>query len=199
MPDVRNTIVGRALPDGGVVGPLETLGNKILYRVGWSGTDCTQASRRSWLISDRIGMIIAKGPCASVEDGDRQACQALADWLDAHGMPDARTAPKSTPVARSVLDKLGARLYQALQRHELLDEYYENSGIVVFGGPETAACALRPESLGALVRVRPCGTFEQFSSGGWIADLPKQCVGHDNVSPEIAVARALLLALGEEG
>jgi hypothetical protein len=93
---------------------------------------------------------------------------------------------------------LGARLYQALQRHDLLDEYREHGGREGCVGT-TPVCWLRPESLGALVRVRPCGTFEQFSSGGWIADLPKQCVGHDNVSPEIAVARALLLALGEEG
>ena len=92
---------------------------------------------------------------------------------------------------------LGARLYLALSRHDLLATYREHGG-AEGGTADGPICVLEPRSLGALVRVLPGVSISTWTDTMWRAES----YGHPSIitkqPPEQAVARALLLALGEE-
>jgi hypothetical protein len=104
-----------------------------------------------------------------------------------------------TPTPATIL---GARLYLALARHNLLATYEKHLG-TIGGTADEPICVLHPRSLGALVRLaRPFHVVlgSSAQSARWIAyDAGRVIESAVGCEPEQAVARALLLALGEEG
>jgi hypothetical protein len=73
-------ITGRELPQGGVVGETQRVGGSIL-RQGWACVEwhCVIAANESWSAwCNPCGHPFAHGACTDPEDGDRQACAAIA-------------------------------------------------------------------------------------------------------------------------
>jgi hypothetical protein len=81
-------ITGRELPDGGVVGEAARAAGSVL-RFGWPHWYCVIAFTTTWeawmLPHDEP---FASGTCTDQEDGDRQACAAIAaemGWEEVSG------------------------------------------------------------------------------------------------------------------